>query len=87
MQVERIRQDNALERLVLRSFASSSMKRFLDMNGRDVIGQQNEFAGVQLLSVFPDQIIASNQPGLQQAYQKDARAGKGVQNVYAFVAQ
>ena len=63
------------------------MERLLDMDRRDVVGEQHELVGVQLLAVLPPQIGVRDQRRLQQPDQEDAGAGEGVEDVDALVAQ
>ena len=87
VQIERIGQDDAVERLIGALGAAPPMECFLDMNGRDVIGEQDDLVGVKLSVVFPREIGLPDQRGLDQPDEKDAGAGERVEDMNALVAQ
>ncbi len=60
---------------------------FLDIDGGDVVGEQNDFIGVQLVLVFVQQVFRRNEARLQQADEECAGAGEGVDDVDVFFAQ
>ena len=57
------------------------------MNGRNVVGQQHDLVGVQLMVVLPYEIGIPDESGLEQLHQKHASAGERIQHVNMFIAQ
>ena len=98
VKVERIGQHDAIEGLIgtlgsaclqrstLRRQAPA-VKRLLDVDGRDVVGEQDDLVGVKLFVVLPFEIGVPDERGLDQPDEKDARAGERIQDVNALVAQ
>ena len=87
VQVEGVGEGDAVEGPVARARAAPAVERLLDVDGGDVVGQQHQLVGVQLLAVLSFQVCIADQRRLQQAHQEDAGAGEGVQNMDALVAQ
>ena len=87
VQVEGVGEDDAVEGPVVGARAAPSVERLLDVDGGDVVGQQHQLVGVQFLAVLPLQVRVAEQRRLQQAHQKDAGAGEGIQNMDAWIAQ
>ena len=56
MQVERVGQDDALERFVSSLIVAPAMKRLFDVYGRNVIGEQHDLIGMQLPAVLSQEI-------------------------------
>ena len=81
MQIERIGKYDALERLIGALGAAPPVERLFDMNGGDVIGEQNDLVGVKLCVVFPREIGLPDKRGLDQPDQKDAGAGERVEDM------
>ncbi len=70
------------------SFRQPPVERLLDVDGSDVVRQQQDLVGVQFLAVLPHQVGVPDQPGrLQQPDEEDAGAGERVEHVDAFVGQ
>src|SRR5436305_1264326 len=67
--------------------AGSTMIGGLDVDRGDVVGQQNDLIGVNLVPVFVLQFVRLNEPGLKQAGDEGPRTGKGVQNMDALAAK
>ena len=63
------------------------MEGILNVDGGDIVGQQHDLVGVYLLGVLTHQVVARNQPALQQAHRECARAGKGVEQMHVLVRQ
>ena len=63
------------------------VKGILNMNGRNVVGQQHDLVGVQLMVVLPYEIGIPDESGLEQLHQKRACAGERIQHVNMFIAQ
>ena len=59
----------------------------LDIDCGDIIGQQHNLIGVYFVFIFIFQLIWCNQPRLQQAGDKGARAGKRIKDMHALAAQ
>ena len=59
----------------------------LDVDGGDVIRQQHNFIGVDLVPVLVGQLLRRNQPALQQAGDECARAGERVDDVDVLIPQ
>ena len=58
-----------------------------DVDGGDVVGEQDDFVGVDFAFVFFRQPVARDDAALQQAGDEGACAGEGVEDVHAFVLQ
>ena len=58
-----------------------------DVDGGDVVGEQDDFVGVDFAFVFFRQPVVRDDAALQQAGDEGACAGEGVEYVYAFVLQ
>ena len=58
-----------------------------DVDGGDVVGEQDDFVGVNFAAVFFAQAVGGNDAALQEAGDECACAGKGVEDVHAFVLQ
>ena len=58
-----------------------------DVDGGDVVGEQYDFVGVDFAAVFFAQAVGGDNAALQQAGDECACAGKGVDDVHAFVFQ
>ena len=58
-----------------------------DVDGGDVVGEQDDFVGVDFAFVFFRQPVARDDAALQQAGDEGTRAGEGVEDVHAFVLQ
>ena len=58
-----------------------------DVDGGDVVGEQDDFVGVDFAFVFFRQPVAWDDAALQQAGDEGTRAGEGVEDVHAFVLQ
>ena len=87
MQVEGVGEHDAAERLVCAALFAAAVERFLDMHGGDVVGQQDDFVGVQFVLVFAGEVGVGDQAGLEQAGEEDAGSGEGVEHVDAFAAE
>ena len=46
------------------------MESFLDVDGGDVVGEQDDFVGVKLVLIFPKQIGRLDEAALEQATTK-----------------
>ena len=57
------------------------------VDGGDVVGKQDDFVGVDFAAVFFAQAVGGNDAALQEAGDECACAGKGVDDVHAFVFQ
>ena len=58
-----------------------------DVDGGDVVGEQDDFVGVDFAFVFFRQPISRDDAALQQAGNEGTRAGEGVENMHVFVLQ
>ena len=58
-----------------------------DVDGGDVVGEQDDFVGVDFAFVFFRKSVARDDAALQQASDEGACAGEGVEDVHAFVLQ
>ena len=58
-----------------------------DIDGSDVVGEQDNFIGVDFILVFFRQPPGGNDAALQQAGNESSRPGKGVKDMYAFILQ
>ena len=63
------------------------LKDALDVDIRNVVGQQHEFVGVNLVPVFAHHVFGADEPRLQKARDESARAGEGVEHVDVFVGE
>ena len=87
MQIEGVRQNDAVEGFISAFLTTAAMVGLLDVNGRNVIGEQDHLVGVKLAVVLPGEIGWFDESGLEQADQKGTRAGEGVEDVHAFITQ
>ena len=58
-----------------------------DVDGGDIVGKQDDFVGVDFAFVFFRQPVVRDDAALQQTGNEGTRAGKGVENMHAFVLQ
>ena len=58
-----------------------------DVDSGDVVGEQDDFVGVDFTFVFFRQPVARDDAALQQAGDEGTRAGERVEDVHAFVLQ
>ena len=58
-----------------------------DVDGGDVVGEQDDFVGVDFAFVFFSQPVVRDDAALQQAGDEGACAGEGVEDVHTFVLQ
>ena len=58
-----------------------------DIDGGDVVGQQDNFVGVYFVLVFAGQVLLVDQSALQEARDKGAGAGEGVEDVNIFIGR
>ena len=77
IQLERIRERNPLKGNI--ALLHTVLGRFLGVDGfdvdrRDVVAEQHDFVGKELLGVLAVQVLRSDQPGLQQPGHEGAGA-------------
>jgi len=58
-----------------------------DVDGGDVVGEQQDLVRVQLIGVLAKQVAGADEPGLQQPDDEGAGAGERVEDVDAFVGE
>ena len=58
-----------------------------DIDGCDVVGEQDDFIGVNFVLVFFRQSLGGNDAALQQAGNECSRPGKGVKDMHLFILQ
>ena len=63
------------------------MKNVLDVDGRDVIGKQDNFVGMKLVQIFPLKVLCFDQTALQQARNEGSRPGEGIKDMNVFIRQ
>ena len=81
-QIQRVREADAVERQVVAHLLVISV---FDVQRRDVIGEQHNFVGEQLMLVLVPQVLAGQ--AADDVDQEVAGAGAGVENGDAFVAE
>ncbi len=59
----------------------------LNVHSSDVVRQQQDLVGVQLLTELAIEVVGPDEAGLQQASQEGAGAGEGVEDVDARVGE
>ena len=64
VQVEGIGQDNAVEGFVAAVFPVSPAEYLLDVDGGDVVGEEDKLIGVEFLAVFAFKVIRLDKIGL-----------------------
>ena len=87
MQVEGICQYDAVEGLIGAVGSPPAVKRLFNVDGRDVVGEQDDLVGMKLSVVLPCEIGVQDQRGLEQPDEEDAGAGERVEDMNALVAQ
>ena len=83
---EGIREADAFEGLVVFLLHDAVVGDF-DVDARDVVGEQHDFAGVELLPVFAGEVFFADEAALDGAHDEGARAGEGVEDFDAFGAE
>src|SRR5690606_7925097 len=58
-----------------------------DIDSSDVVGQQYQLIGVDLMLVLVWQLLVVDQSGLDQPSNKSARASKGVDNMHSLATK
>ena len=89
-QLEGVGEHDAVERLVLRILPRAGQRLavgVLDVDGSDVVGQQQDLVGVQFFPVLARQVVRANQPRLQEARNERPRPRERVEDVHALVAR
>ena len=59
----------------------------LDVDGGDVVGQQQDLVGVQLVGVLAGEVVGLDEAGLEQPDDEGAGAGEAVEDVDALVGE
>ena len=87
--LERVGEHDAGERLVAvaASAAARSVVGGLDVDRGDVVGEQQDLVGVQLVGVLAGEVVRLDQAGLEQPDDEGAGAGEGVEDVDALVGE
>ena len=85
--LECVRKADAGEGLVAALLSASRMVSVLNINGRNVVGEQDDFVCVQLPLVLAWQGVGIYQPALYHADNECARTGKRVKNVHVLIRQ
>ena len=85
MEIERVGEANACERLVIS--AHEVMKNGFNVDGGNVVGQQDNFVGVDFVLVFVGQLLFTDQAALQQSCDEGAGAGEGIENMHILATQ
>ena len=86
VKLKSVGETNSVERSVTFGVQSGVISVF-DVDCGDVIGEQDNFVGVQFVQVLVEQIFRTNQAGLNQSRDKSARARERVDNVNVFVGE
>ena len=73
MQIKRVGQYDAAERLIRTVDLSTPMKRLFDVDGCDVVGKQDDLVGVQFLEIFSCEIGVPNQRPIEAAERERCR--------------
>ena len=63
------------------------MENVLDVDGRDVIGKQDNFVGMKLVQIFPLKVLCFDQTALQQAGNEGSRPRKWIKDMNVFIRQ
>ena len=79
-ELERVGQADAVEAGVVLA-ADEVVERVLDVDAGDVVGEQDDLVGVELLRVFAPEVGGAQDAGLQQAREERAGAGERVEDV------
>ena len=58
-----------------------------DVDSGDIVGEQDDFVGVDFAFIFFRQSVARDYAALQQTGNEGTRAGKGVEDMHVFVLQ
>ena len=88
--LEGIREDQSREGLVfprLVQCTAQILVRGLDVHRRDVIGQQQDFVGVQLADVLPRQVVRLDQSQLQQPHQEGSGTREAVEHMHPLIGE
>ena len=71
---------------LFRSFTLKGVKGFFDVDGGDVVGEQDDFVGVEFVLVFAEEVGGFDDSELEQADDEGAGAGEGINEVNVFIA-
>ena len=63
------------------------MKRLLDVHGSNIVGEENDLVGMQLVLVFSKEIGGLDEAALEQADDEGACSRERVNDVNVFVAE
>ena len=85
-QLEGVGQADAIVGQIFR-LRTHLLKDTLDVDIRNVVRQQHEFVGVNLLRVFAHHIFRTDESRLQKARDECASAGEGVEHVNVFLRE
>ena len=85
VKLEGVRKADTLERHIIA--AQQTMIRGFNVDGRNVVGQQHDFVGVNLVSIFVLKLVELDKAGLQQARDERSRPGEWVQDMNAPAAK
>ena len=86
-ELERVGENDAREGLVGTGSAGEVVIGALDVDGRDVVGEQQDLVGVQLGRVLAGEVVGPHEPRLEQAHDEGARAREGIEHVDALVGE
>ena len=80
--LEGIRQADAVKGRIGGAFALCGMIGIFDIDGGDIVGQQDYFIGVQLRRVFAWQGCGRDETAFHHAGKEGPRAGKGIEHMH-----
>ena len=86
---EGVAEDDAGEGGVFLLAALAVVEDVLDVDGGDVVGEEDDLVGVELLGVFAVEVVVADEAEvlLEEACDEGAGAGEGVEDVDAFVGK
>ena len=85
VELESISETDALEGFVFP--ADESVIDSLDVDGGDIVGEQDDFVGVDLVFVFVRELLLADEAALKQAGDEGAGAGEGIDDVDSLAAE
>lgn len=85
IELERVREADPLERLV--RAAHDAVVSGLDVDRRDVVGEEHDLVRVDLLRVLPWQLLLRDEPALQEPRDERPRPGERVEDVHALTPE
>ena len=73
--------------VVGRGLAGQGVVGGFDVDRGDVVGEQHDFVGVQLVAVLAGQVVGGDEPGLHERGEECSGAGESVEDVHVLVGE